>query len=966
MIQALLPAALALAALSNGPAVPAAGQAVALKAGTIYLVEGGKVLEDGGTILVRDGVIAAVGKDLELPVGTRVIDYGPSASIAPGLVADNSYIGPGRASERTADPSVRAIDNFDPYSEVWAYDLAGGVTTLYMAPARGRLIAGQGAVVKLAGDGDRVLSESASLHGSVGPDARGVGGYWEPPVPATSDVGLGVEQRQLPGTTMGAVLALRELLDEARNGRDSGEYGPGTPAAIAEHLRAGTPWRLRARSEAEILAALGLIRSERLKLVIEGADEAAHLAQEIKASGASVVVTADVAPGKPGRDFGRGRDSRWPSYSAAAALADAGVPLAIASPDTLRARDLRFAASVASRGGLTEAQALRAITLGAAEVLGVADRVGSITPGKDADFAVFSGEPMSVSSSVLATWIGGAEAFTPPTPAASKRSGKAGSSASAPAAVVIEAEQLHVGDGEVLTPGQVLIVDGKIVEVGRSVGRPFGAALVKGAVAMPGLIDALGHLGLEGSGKTPDPDFKLARIVEPGDFADRRVARAGVTTVVMSPRAPSRSGAPMLAYKPAASHVDRMIVEDPAALRVSWSDQRDRNKSGEDVKKLLEKALEYDKKWKEYEEAMSEWTPPPAEPEEDGDAKDKEDDEDEDADEKADEKDKKKKKKQDDDEDEDQGDPLTGVWDAELTVDDEASRLRLRIGHEDGKVSGTLRCDALSETLIVVAGSFEPEGKGGELALSGLGSKGFVELEAELKKGKLSGSATLAGEEHAFEAERTSEVYEVAGRSEVRKEPSDDEKAPKGKPKSPGIDEKLEPVRAALRGEKRIVVTVDLDTEILECVDAFEAAGVKPVLYGAQDAWRVKDQIKGRVSGVLPSQQVLRGDARQGLAGWRNTYQELAGAGIHVAFHSAAEEGASELWLQAAYAVSQGLSPSVALRALTSDSAAMMGIDDSVGTLAAGKDGDVLLLDGPPLDPATSVLRVWVAGEEVQ
>jgi imidazolonepropionase-like amidohydrolase len=85
-----------------------------------------------------------------------------------------------------------------------------------------------------------------------------------------------------------------------------------------------------------------------------------------------------------------------------------------------------------------------------------------------------------------------------------------------------------------------------------------------------------------------------------------------------------------------------------------------------------------------------------------------------------------------------------------------------------------------------------------------------------------------------------------------------------------------------------------------------------------------------------------------------------------VAFQSQAEEGAIDLPLRAAYAVASGMSPEGALRALTSDAAAMMLIGDQVGRLEAGLDADVLLLDGPPLDPATSVLRTWVNGQEVE
>src|SRR5690606_19294710 len=136
--------------------------------------------------------------------------------------------------------------------------------------------------------------------------------------------------------------------------------------------------------------------------------------------------------------------------------------------------DLRFVAQLACANGLSEERALRAITLDAAQVLGVADRVGSLALGKDGDLVVLNGAPMSSTSSVLATWIGGEVAW------------KAHESG----ATVLQLEQLHLGDGHVLEPGQVLIEDGRIVEVGRRVAHPLGATVIRGRAAMPGMIDA--------------------------------------------------------------------------------------------------------------------------------------------------------------------------------------------------------------------------------------------------------------------------------------------------------------------------------------------------------------------------------------------------------------------------------------------------------------------------------------------
>ena len=941
-------------------AAPAPGGAtVALRAGTIYLVEEGVVLEGGATILVRDGKIVEVGADVIIPPNAQVVDYGPDATLCPGLVAANSRYGWGAASGRTADPALRALDSFDFYSEGLVYDLSGGITTAYIAPGRGRLIGGQGAVVKLAGDDidERVLAESASIHGSIGRDARRVPGYWEPPIPATVDVGLGVVQQQLPRTAMGAVVALGELLAMVRGGEDDGEYGPTAAADLKALMQAGVPWRMGARTKAEILALLELSENERLPLIIEGADEAGDLAREIKRAGASVIVKIDLAPEHGVVDRGKRPDDRWPTYEAAAKLVDAGVPIAICTGDGVASRDLRFAVAVASRSGLDASEMLRAVTLGAATILGVEDRVGSITPGKDADFVVLSGPPMASSSSVLATWVSGDLVWSLPR-------GEGGTGSASAGSVVIEAEEVHLGDGRVLSPGQVLIQDGRIVEVGARVGHPAGATVVRGHAAMPGMIDSYGHLGLNGSGTAPDLDFRLERIVEPGDFADRRVARSGVTTVVMAPRGTKKSGVPMLAYKPSGTDLERMVIADPAAVHLVWSEDK-RLKSGETVRKLLEKVTEYDQKWTDYKTAMAEWVPPPPETaEESDDDKDDEEDEAEDEDDKKDSKKKKKKKKDDDEEDEDL-DPLTGVWETSVTVPPytEEADLRLRLSLADGTVTGSLRCEQLSGRLVVMAGSFDED----DLTLAGVGDRGMIAITGTVKKGVLEGVVSFGSAEVEFEAERTSEVYEVARRTELRRGAKVEKvKPPKGKPKSPGIDEKLEPLRRALRGEVSVVVDVDREREILDCVAAFEAAGIRPVLLGAEDAWRVADEIAGRVAGVLLSSTVLETAPRGGLESERNRYVQLAAAGIPVAFHSAAEEGAAELPLFAAYAVAKGLSPTIALRGLTSDAARMMSISDRVGMLAVGLDGDVLLLDGPPLDPATRVLRTWVNGTEVR
>jgi imidazolonepropionase-like amidohydrolase len=922
---------------------------VAIQAGTIHLVENGTVLEGGATILVRGGKIVAVGKDVEVPAGSRVIDYGADAVIVPGLVAADSNYGAPRPSERTADPFIRAIDNFDPYAS-FVFALQEGVTTAYFAPARGRLIAGQGAVVKLSGgpDADRVLSDCAVIHGSIGEDARNTPGYWQPPVPATIDTGMGVEQQQLPKSLMGAIVALDELMAIAKGGPDKGEYGPGVGAKLRELMEAKKPWRIGANSEPEIRAALDFFKKSGQPLILDGANGAAPLAKEIAKSGVSVILEAPYTPNQGGRDFGKGRDAEWPRYDAAVALAKAGVKFAIAPSAMMSASDLRFAAALMSRGGLDPETALRAITLSPAEILGVADRVGSISVGKDADIAVFSGSPVAAGSDLIAVWAEGEASFKPY---------ETGS-------VVVHVDELHLGDGEILSPGEILMEKGKIVDVGRSVGRPSGAVVVKGGAAMPGMIDALGHLGLEGSSRVPATRFEMKRIVEPGDLADRRVAKSGVTTVALSPRGVSRSGAPMMAYKPAGDDVEKMVIADPCALRLQWT-ERNRRDSGKAVRETLQKSVEYAKKWAEYQDKLSKWTPPPAgasAEKKEGEAKKEGDADKKDADAKkdgeGDKKEDKKKKKGE----EEPAKPITGAWETKVTVPPfSETRLRLYLNDEDGKISGSLRCDTLSSTLVQVTGARDKH----KVTLSGEGSNGQVTLEGETAENKLKGKITLGETKIDFEATQTSTEYEIVRRSEVRKPKEEKKPEIKGEPRSPGVDPDLEPFRKAMMGTGAIIVGVDREDEILDCVDAFNDAGIRPVLFGANDAYKVVDKLRGHVAGILLSQRVIYTEPKTG-AQKRNRYAEIAAAGISIAFHSDAEEGAADLPLIAAYAVSQGMSPTAALRALTMDAAKMLAIDSRVGAIAPGLDADVVMFDRSPLDASASVVRVWVNGKEVR
>jgi len=939
-------ATLSLASLAAAGPAPAS-ELLAVRAGTIHTAEDGIVLRGEPVMIISNGRILEIDNDLDIPLGAEVVDFGPDSVIIPGLIAADTGLATSSASTRTASPSLRALDNFDFYAEFPTY-LAGGITTAYVTPADDRLIAGQGAVVKLAGEeaAARVLAAPAAVHADVSVAARSTRAFWEPPAPATVDVGMGAPLEQLPKSTMGAIVALEELVAIGRAGRDSELYGDGVAGPMGSLLEARVPWRVTARDEDELRAILSLRERSNLPIILHGADEAANIIGELAGAGVKVLFDANFTPNRPGRDRGKSRDSMWPDFSTPAALVAAGIPVSISSVSL--GSDLLFAACLASRGGLDPEQALWAITQGPAEAYRIDDRVGSLSLGKDADFAVLNGDPLDASTSVVETWVSGA-------PAWSRDRGEG--SAALSGATVLEVEELHFGDGTMLSPGQLLMRDGRIAEVGSIVGRPSGARVIRGYAAMPGMIDTMGYLGLEGARKTPSTDFELGRIVGPGDHVDRRVAHAGVTTVALTPRGDNKSGSPITAYKPAATDYERQVIRDPVALRLSWED-KNAYEVGQDVRSLLEKAVAYRDSWVEYEQKMAEWKPEPEAADDDKDEEKKDEDESEEED--TDSKKKSKKSKKDDDT------PkvltATGLWEGELVRPPatEASALRMRLLETDGKIEGHLRCAALSEELVQLEGHRDEK----LVTVTGLGTEGFIHIEAELDEDELEGSLFAGSDELELKLERTRADYPVARRSEPEEEPPSP-KAPKGMPREPKLDAKLEPLRRALAGEGAVVVDVDREDHILDCVAAFRAVGIRPVLAGAQKVHLVLDQIRDDIAGVLPGPTIVATNAKRG-AEQRNRYAELQAAGVLVAFHSSAEEGAVDLPLMAAYAVSKGMSPVGALRALTSDAATLLGIGDRVGALQPGRDADVLLLDGSPLDVRSGVKRVWVNGREVK
>ena len=502
-------------------------------------------------------------------------------------------------------------------------------------------------------------------------------------------------------------------------------------------------------------------------------------------------------------------------------------------------------------------------------------------------------------------------------------------------------------------PASLLIQNGQIMEVGERVSRPAGAKVVSGYAAMPGAIDVLGHLGMEGASPRYSKSFDMSRMVEPGDSVDKLVALAGTTTVNMtSPRRPQQTTT--MAYKPAEDHIGHMIVRDRATLLLSWP-------SGSTAQ-LLHKEKEYAANWEKYHKALAAWKANPPKPKKSKDKDDDEESDEKDDDKKKDKKKKKKNKKK----------PAaigaTGSYEAQVSLGgQEDQKLRLRLLESDGgALEGTLRM-ADYPNLIHVTGQRDEY----TIRLDGVTSQGGVALaleqgfeENDPEKPFLEGRRLFKGVEDSLKLPRTSPEYPVAKRPIPTEEDEKKSDEPKGKPKPPSRDVLLDMIGDARKGKASIFLSVSREDHIRSGVDAFERAGIKPVLLFANAAHEVADHIRGKVAGVVLSGAPVI--STNGGLMITNRMARLQNAGIPVAFASQAEEGAAGLIDVATLAAAEAWSPQGALRALTADAAHMLALSDHVGTLQAGRAGDVLLLDGPPLMPSTSILHVWVNGEPIR
>lgn len=410
MVTKLMGAAAGAMLLATG----ALAQDIAIRAEQLHTMAG-PVIEDG-VVLIQDGKIVAVGpsQGTPIPEGVEVLE----AKVAtPGLVDARTVVGLAGYLNQAQDqdqlessaplqPELRAIDAYNPDGKLVKWLRGFGVTTLHTGHGPGALVSGQTMVVKTVGRtaDAAVIVPQAMVAANLGPWALADGS-------------------SSPGTRAKQISLLRQALLDARQGAelevgdagdtdDAEDNAPGSSLAarvLRDVLARKTPMLVTANRSQDIMSALRLKEEFGIDLVLDGAAESYLLLDEIRQANVPVILHAPMA-----RQYGELENA---SFTTGSVLREAGIPFAYQSgyegyvPKT---RVVLFEAAVAAANGLGWNDALASITIDAARVIGLEDRIGSLEVGKDGDVALFDGDPFEYASHTTGVVIDGRRVSSTP------------------------------------------------------------------------------------------------------------------------------------------------------------------------------------------------------------------------------------------------------------------------------------------------------------------------------------------------------------------------------------------------------------------------------------------------------------------------------------------------------------------------------------------------------------------------
>lgn len=376
-----------------------------IKNAKVYTMAGEPI--ENGCVLVENGKIKEVGTDLVAPLDAQVIDAA-GKMLFPGFIDAHCHIGlfeegigfegsDGNEMTDPITPHVRGIDGINPMDEAFELAIKGGVTSASTGPGSANVIGGTFSVIKLHGNrvDDMIVAADMAMKCAFGENPKRV--Y--------------AEKKTMPMTRMGTAARMRETLAKAFEYRDklvqAGDDASKKPAydmklhALLPVVNKEIPLKAHAHRADDIFTAIRIAKEFDVKLTLEHCTEGHLIADHLAKEGYAAII---------GPTFGNKSKFELTnkSFDTPRVLHEAGVKFAIMTDSpVIPLQHLPMCAALAHKAGLEEMEALKAITINAAEILELGDRLGSIEPGKDADLVIWDRHPFDLQAKVEYTIIDG-------------------------------------------------------------------------------------------------------------------------------------------------------------------------------------------------------------------------------------------------------------------------------------------------------------------------------------------------------------------------------------------------------------------------------------------------------------------------------------------------------------------------------------------------------------------------------
>ncbi|MDD4570097.1 MAG: amidohydrolase [Tepidanaerobacteraceae bacterium] len=362
---------------------------------------------DKGNVLIEDGKIKEVGPKLPIPRNATIIDA-EMKYVFPGFIDAHSHIGifeeavgeigeEGNEWTDPVTPELRALDGINPGDQAFEDAVMGGVTCAFTGPGSANVIGGQSIAMKTYGKviDHMVVKEPAGLKIAFGENPKRVYG----------------EQKKMPATRMATAALLRSALVNARNYKAKLEKQRRDSDKVVERdlkmeilcdvLDKKLPLRAHAHRADDIMTAVRIAKEFDVDIVIEHCTEGHLIADELAGLG----IPAVVGPSFSSRSKVELKNL---SFITPGILANKGVKVAIMTDHpVIPIQYLPVCAALAVREGMKEEDALAAITINPAQILGIDHRLGSLEKGKDADVVVWNGHPLDIKSKPCCVVVNG-------------------------------------------------------------------------------------------------------------------------------------------------------------------------------------------------------------------------------------------------------------------------------------------------------------------------------------------------------------------------------------------------------------------------------------------------------------------------------------------------------------------------------------------------------------------------------